>query len=558
MMLQKPFGSLLALLLIAFFARSQPAPAAAEPPSPAGNPQIASEVLQVIAAKGEARVLITLTTPDAVPQPAQISAVQDELLARLPPGGLVVKRRYEMLPALAGMLSQEGLAALTTDSVVSRVQLDAQGTGHLAQSVAALGADVVHEEYGLTGAGTRIAVIDTGIDTDHPDLVADIVAQRCFTDGDCTPNGADVGLSAEDEHGHGTNVSGIITADGQISSLGFAPDAEIVGIRVLNEANWGWLSDWVAGLDWILANQSTLQVDVVNMSLGTVALYEGNCDGDWPIMADAVARLGQIGVPVFASSGNQGAPAAMGSPACNQEVIAVGATYDGNLGRQPSSGTYKSWFGGLWPACYDGVTNLQTITCFTNGGEMLDLAAPGMWITASGIGGGLSTYAGTSQASPTAASIAVLLLQANESLTPAQIQTLLRTGGTTVIDSKNGRPVVAINALAAVEALEPVAPQALTVTAPALLVPGVSYPFTAVVTPTYVTQPLTYTWEITGQMPIVNSNGHNDTIFLQWPDLGARRVQVTAINGLGEAAAYVDVEVTAGHVLWLPRLSGGG
>ena len=140
MMLRKPFGSLLALLLIAFFARSQPAPASAEPPSPAGNPQIASEVLQVIAAKGEARVLITLTTTDAVPQPAQISAAQDELLARLPPGGLIVKRRYEMLAALAGMLSQEGLAALTTDTAVSRVQLDAQGTGHLAQSVAALGA----------------------------------------------------------------------------------------------------------------------------------------------------------------------------------------------------------------------------------------------------------------------------------------------------------------------------------------------------------------------------------------------------------------------------------
>lgn len=420
----------------------------------AHTPKVAPEVAVAIAGHGRARVIITLAEISR-PEPDVASgwAQQDAVLARVSGDAFSLVRRYQRLPALAGTLNAEGMALLQNDPYVARIQLDERSSGHLGQSVLALDAHRVHADYGLTGAGQRVAVIDTGIDTDHPDLVASVVAQRCFTDGDCAPHGGDVGDSAEDEHGHGTNVSGIITADGHVSSRGFAPEADIVAIRVLDENNWGWLSDWVAGLDWILTNQDTLQVDVVNMSLGTAVLYEGDCDNVWPIVTRAVTQLAQIGVPVFASTGNQGAAAKMGSPACNRDVIAVGATHDGDLGRQPTSGTYKSWFGGNWPDCYDAHTNLQTVTCFTNGGPLLDLVAPGMWITSTGMGGGRSTYAGTSQASPTSAAIAALLLQADGTLTPSQIQSILQLSGDPIVDAKNGQTVSAVNALAAIEAI---------------------------------------------------------------------------------------------------------
>ncbi|MBK8027395.1 MAG: S8 family serine peptidase [Chloroflexi bacterium] len=115
----------------------------------------------------------------------------------------------------------------------------------------------MHSQYGLTGAGVRVAVLDSGIDTDHPDLADDLIAQVCFTGGgtpalgSCPPADTNTGISAEDENGHGTNVAGIITSDGTVAPIGFAPDAQIVAVRVLDGFGSGWLSGLGggAGLD---------------------------------------------------------------------------------------------------------------------------------------------------------------------------------------------------------------------------------------------------------------------------------------------------------------------
>jgi subtilisin family serine protease len=143
----------------------------------------------------------------------------------------------------------------------------------------------------------------------------------------------------------------------------------------------------------------------------------------------------------------------MAMPACLSGVVAVGATFDSDLGREPDSGTYQDVFGGSWPACANDTTNLQTITCFTNSNSVMDIVAPGARITASGMGGGTSTYMGTSQASPTAAGIAALMLQASPGLSPATIEATLKSTGTSVTDAKNGLSFPLINALAAVNAV---------------------------------------------------------------------------------------------------------
>ncbi len=419
--------------------------------------QIDNEVFASLEQKGEARVIINLRDPVSIAAPSSeresaVARIQGSVLSRLTPQDFRVIRQYVNVPALAGHLTSSGLNVLMSDPNVASIDIDQMGAGHLSESVTALGADVVHSN-GYTGQGVTVAVLDTGIDTDHLDLSDDLVAQHCFTDSQCKPGSTAEGTSAEDENGHGTNVSGIISSGGVVSSVGFAPDASIVAVRVLDANSSGWVSDWLAGLDWIRTNQGTLGVDVINMSLGTFALYSGHCDADNSSVANVVAQLNSLGIVIFASTGNQGSATQMAMPACLSGVVAVGATFDSDLGREPDSGTYQDVFGGSWPACANDTTNLQTITCFTNSNSVMDIVAPGARITASGMGGGTSTYMGTSQASPTAAGIAALMLQASPGLSPATIESTLKSTGTSVTDAKNGLSFPLINALAAVNAV---------------------------------------------------------------------------------------------------------
>ncbi|KAB2852096.1 MAG: S8 family serine peptidase, partial [Anaerolineae bacterium] len=96
---------------------------------------------------------------------------------------------------------------------------------------------------------------------------------------------------------------------------------------------------------------------------------------------------------------------------------------------------------------------LQTVTCFTNSNALIDIVAPGAQITSAYIGGGLGTYRGTSQASPTAAGIAALMLEFDPSLLPVEIEDALKTTGTLVTDPKNNQQFPLINALSAVTSL---------------------------------------------------------------------------------------------------------
>lgn len=426
-------------------------------------------VMAAAQSEGQIRVIVQLRTPSIgfgrVPFNTRLNAdMQNEVLANA--GKFKLRHKYSHLPGFAGYADFATLIQLQADPLVASIVIDEPSTMHTDVSVPAIQADIARNTYGLRGRGVTIAVLDSGIDTNHPDLSDDLIAQRCYTGGlnnlppstpSCPPSDTYTGISAEDENGHGTNVSGVITANGVVAPIGFAPDVKIVAVRVLSNSGSGWVSDWVDGLNWIIANQATLNVDIINMSLGTNVLYAGNCDalGQQPTVAAATTTLANAGVAIFASSGNQGSATSMASPACNTGVISVGATYDSNLGPEPNSGTYNSLFGGTWPACADASTSATVITCFTNSNAGLDLLAPGSQITSAGMGGGTSTYRGTSQASPTAAAVAALMLEANPTLTPAQIQSTLYSTGVDVTDSKNGFTFRRINALSAVQAVLP-------------------------------------------------------------------------------------------------------
>ena len=109
-------------------------------------------------------------------------------------------------------------------------------------------------------SGINVAVIDTGIQLDHPDLNA--------VDGiDCV----DPGSPASDEHGHGTHVAGTIAAKNDGAGVvGVAPGTNVYAVRVLNSSGYGTLSQVICGIDWVTAHVSDLDISVANMSLGGV------------------------------------------------------------------------------------------------------------------------------------------------------------------------------------------------------------------------------------------------------------------------------------------------
>jgi subtilisin family serine protease len=419
----------------------------------------ASEALLAeIERSGWAAVLVSFEVPGVAPrlpnrayvgarERRAIGAAQRALLASLGSDGFRVRHRYRALNAVAGSIAARGLLRLFAQRKRVAVELEVGGAGQLLQSVPLVNLDSV-QAASFTGEGITVAILDSGIDALHPDLVDDLIAERCFCSdlgAGCCPDGSTDQSgpgSAADDNGHGTNVSGIVTSAGIVAPVGGAPDADIVAIKVLDANNtFCCTGDLVAGLDYILNERP--DVDLVNMSLGTASTYSGDCDDASianRLLAASVASLRDNGVATLAASGDDGSGAQMPAPACISSVISVGAVYDADVGA-------VSQFG-----CTDGSTAADQVACWSSGNASTDLLAPGAPVTSSGLGGGTSTFYGTSQASPLAAACAAALLEANPTAGPDGLEAALKTSPTHVVDPKNGLAFPRLDCSAALEA----------------------------------------------------------------------------------------------------------
>jgi cysteine-rich repeat protein len=397
---------------------------------PAHAQRVGAGVHDEIAKHGRARVIVALAGPrarSAGERRQAIRAEQARAIAAAGPGQLELAHRFDSVAALAGNVTAAGLAGLLSGADVLRVDLDHGGSGDLAMSVPQIGADAVQDVHGFDGSGVTVAVLDSGIDSDHPDFAGALAGEQCFCSGagGCCPGGGATQSgtgAAEDDESHGTHVSGILAGDGAVAPRGVAPGASIVAVKVLDSNNqFCCTSDIVAGLDWIIANHP--EVRAVNMSLGTFATYAGDCDGadaSTLALAAAIDTLTAGGVAVFASSGNGSIANRMGAPACIHNTISVGAVND-----------------------FDAVAG------FSNDSATLDVLAPGVGIVSAGLGGGTAVKNGTSMASPHGAGTAALLFEAIPSLSPAHLLAALDATGLPVTDPKSGRVHPRIDAEAA-------------------------------------------------------------------------------------------------------------
>ena len=232
----------------------------------------------------------------------------------------------------------------------------------------------------------------------------------------------------KDGNGHGTHVAGTIGARNDSAGVvGVAPGIPIYSVRVLNNQGSGTTSSVICGIDWVTANAGKLNIKVANMSLGGSGTDDGDCgNSNKDAMHKAICKSVAAGVTYVVAAGNNSADIKGFAPAAYNEVLAVTAIADFN--GLPG--------GGAAPTCRSDVDD--TAADFSNFSGDADaghtIAAPGVCIHSTWLGGGYNTISGTSMASPHVAGTAALCIGTGKC-----------TGGPSAIISKlhsdaSGRP----------------------------------------------------------------------------------------------------------------------
>jgi subtilisin len=255
-----------------------------------------------------------------------------------------------------------------------------------------------HTALGINGADdlrvdADVAVIDTGIDRQHPDLNV-VGGANCLQSTGGGPPWVrtyycDDGQDGDDDHYHGTHVAGTIGAlYNGFGVVGVAPGARLWAVKVLDSQGSGYLSGIIAGIDWVASKGD---IEVINMSLGGSGRSEA--------MDTAVKNAVASGVAVVVAAGNEDDDAANHTPANAPDAITVSALadFDGMPG------------GGGSPTCRSDQDD--TLADFSNWGNTVDIAAPGVCILSTFPieQGEYGTISGTSMASPHVAGAAALL-----------------------------------------------------------------------------------------------------------------------------------------------------
>ena len=242
------------------------------------------------------------------------------------------------------------------------------------------GADQVWAQ-GVDGDSVNVAVLDTGIDTDHPELVDSYRGGYDCVNGDTSP---------EDDHGHGTHVAGIITADGDLlgNSKGVAPGAGIYMYKVCDAGGSCYDDDMRCGMERAVLTNAK----VMSISIGGGSYTTENCDGDY--LAGLINTIVSPKMTAVIAAGNDGR--GVSSPGCASSAIAVGAV---------DSGDNVIYWSGRGPA--------------------LDILAPGVSILSTTMDGKTGLMSGTSMATPHVAGVVALLYDANPGLNTEGIRQAL-------------------------------------------------------------------------------------------------------------------------------------
>ncbi|MEU1182330.1 S8 family peptidase [Streptomyces sp. NPDC005820] len=360
-------------------------------------------------------------------KPAQRRSTQKSLVAD---ADATVRRE---LPSVAGAAltvpkagADDAWRALTAEQGVARVWLDGRfkarageggadeteetddaAGGEAGDGVGRIGAPAAWAA-GYDGEGVKVAVLDTGIDTTHPDLASAVTASKDFSGTGST----------DDMAGHGTHVAATLAGSGARSGgryKGVAPGAELLNAKVLDDNGEGSDSSVIAGLEWAAAQGAR----VANLSLG-----QADTPGEDPVEAAVNALSGSTGMLTVAAAGNEGPGAGtLGSPGSAESALTVGAV-DGEDRVAEFSSTGPTADGALKPDLT--APGVDIVSAKAAHGSMGDPAADGY-----------VSLSGTSMATPHVAGAAAILAQRHPDWTGARIKQAL-TASTTPTTGATG------------------------------------------------------------------------------------------------------------------------
>ena len=391
-----------------------------------------------------------------------IHQAQRDVLGEVKSGGVRVIHEYDYIPFMALQVDRAAFEALQKNPNVIGIEEDVLMKPMLQQSVPLIGADDVWLE-GVTGAGQVVAILDTGVDKNHPALEDEfgepkVVSEACYSSNEpatsttpetfsLCPEGVEESTSEDsglpcsvNGCDHGTHVAGIVVADGFENTIpikGVAPDARLISIQVFSLSSGGslvsWTTDQIKGLERVYALNNEFNIASVNLSLGSFTTYSYVCDLSLLNSAYklSVDKLKSVGIATIAASGNSYSSTSISSPACISSVISVGAT-----------------------------TKSDLLPSYSNSAPFLDLLAPGgdtiigTKINSTIPENQFTELSGTSMAAPHVAGAWALLKSQYPSLSTDTILWGLKVSGIPIFDNRNGITKSRIDVLSATNFLE--------------------------------------------------------------------------------------------------------
>ena len=344
---------------------------------------------------------------------------------------------YSLVNAVSVKVTPKQLREIVALDEVKLVRLDIpEAVTCMNESVRVIESVDAAQDFAANGRGIKVALLDTGIDKNHPALLGKVVDEISTVAEPITVPG-----------NHATHTAGTI-ASNDVIFRGVAPQAELINIKVLDHNGFGSPSSAIKGLEQAVRRGAL----VASMSLGWSEIFMGwVCNNADCILCQAADNTVRLGVTLVVAAGNEGTagarpPFAIRHPGAARKVITVGAVDKAKV-LAPFSSTGPG-SGRLSPASPIRLTKP-------------DACAPGVNITSSVLGGGFASFSGTSMATPHVAGLAALILQKNASLTPTMVKRLISDTCEPLDNKPNEVGFGIVNAYTAILRAVSVAPRAV-------------------------------------------------------------------------------------------------